>query len=79
MDSVERYDPATNRWEVMAPMSTQRSSHAAAVIEGKLYAVGGKGDGGPSDSVERYDPAANTWEVMAPMGAGIDQLACVAM
>ena len=69
---VERYDPATNAWEVVAPMAEARHSHAVTVLDGKLYAVGGyDGDdlssGTTLSSVERYDPAANAWEEIAPM------------
>ena len=41
--SVERHDPATNALEAVAPMATARESHAVAVLDGKLYAVGGGG------------------------------------
>ena len=40
-------------------MAEGRRDHAAAVLGGKLYAVGG--------SVERYDPAVGAWEAVAPM------------
>ena len=52
----------------MAPMATARNSHAVAVLDGKLYAVGGQNYGLLS-SVERYDPATNAWEAVAPMAA----------
>jgi len=48
-------------------MATARSRHAVAVLDGKLYAVGGSGGGGTLSSVERYDPALNAWEAVAPM------------
>jgi kelch-like protein 1/4/5 len=68
LDSLQRYDPATNTWESVAPMSTVRSYHAAAVLDGKLYALGGKADGSTFlSTMERYDPATNTWESVAPM------------
>jgi len=38
-----------------------------AVLDGKLYAVGGELDDDFLSSVERYDPAANTWEAVAPL------------
>ena len=38
---MELYDPATNTWEAVAPMSTKRMLLGAASIDGKLYAVGG--------------------------------------
>ena len=48
-------------------MATPRDNHAVAVLDGKLYAVGGYNDDGFLSSVERYDPAANTWEAVAPL------------
>ena len=51
----------------MAPMATARQEHAVAVLDGKLYAVGGCAGNGHLSSVERYDPAANAWEAVAPM------------
>ena len=67
--SVERYDPALDAWEAVAPMGEERSRPGLAVLDGKLYAVGGYNhDDGYLSSVERYDPAANSWEAVAPMG-----------
>ena len=68
LSSVERYDPATNAWEEMAPMAVRRRSLAVAVLDGKLYAVGGMDDNFDAlSSVERYDAATNAWEAVAPM------------
>ena len=69
LSSVERYDPATNAWEPVAPLAEARHSHAVAVLDGKLYAVGGYGGGVTLSLVERYDPATNAWEAVAPMVA----------
>ena len=68
LSSVERYDPALDAWEAVAPMAEARFFHAVAVLDGKLYAVGGQNYGLLS-SVERYDPATNAWEAVAPMAA----------
>ena len=49
-------------------MATPHETHAMAVLDGKLYAVGGYNDDeGRLSSVERYDPATNAWEAVAPM------------
>ena len=45
-----------------------------AVLDGKLYAVGGYNDGGTLSSVERYDPA-HAWEAVAPMATARSRLA----
>ena len=48
-------------------MAAERSEHGVAVLDGKLYAVGGFGDDGGLSSVEQYDPATNAWEAVASM------------
>ena len=82
LSSVERYDPAANAWEAVAPMATARVALGVAVFEGKLYAVGGMSEDiedeageeeeveTPANTVERFDPASNAWEVVAPMATG---------
>ena len=50
-------------------MGTARWGMGVAVLDGKLYAVGGSDHDGASLSlVEWYDPALNAWEAVAPMG-----------
>ena len=60
-------------WEAMAPMAAARSGVGVAVLDGKLYAVGGY-DGGDLSSVERYDPALDAWEAVAPMAPARSRL-----
>lgn len=38
--TVERYDPATNSWEMMPAMSTYRINFGVGVLNGCLYVVG---------------------------------------
>jgi N-acetylneuraminic acid mutarotase len=46
----------------------QRSYHSAAVVNGKIYVIGGGGaDNKPVASVHVYDPAAGTWAARANM------------
>ena len=46
-----------------------------AVLDGKVYAVGGNDDDGYLSSVERYDPALDVWEAVAPMAEARYKLA----
>ena len=70
LSSVEWYDPALDAWEAVAPMATARCHLAVAVLDGKLYAVGGHNDNdGHLSSAERYNPALDAWEEVAPMAA----------
>ena len=68
LSSVERYDPALDAWEAVASMAMARQQFGAAVLDGKIYVVGGLCDGLSLSSIERYDPATNAWQAVAPMG-----------
>jgi len=68
LSSGERYDPAANTWSPIASMGTARENHAAAVIDGLLYAIGGDDGSSYLSSGERYDPARNAWSPIASMG-----------
>ena len=71
LSSAERYDPVLDAWEAVAPMAVARRGLAVAVLDGKLYALGGYDatTAGMTvlSSVERYDPVTNVWEEAAPM------------
>lgn len=41
MSTAEVYDPITDRWTYIAPMSFRRSTTKVGVINGEIYAVGG--------------------------------------
>jgi N-acetylneuraminic acid mutarotase len=58
---AERYDPATNAWEALANMSTARRGVACAVLNGKLYAIGGRELESRLTSVEVFDPSNGNW------------------
>lgn len=59
--SVERYDPHTNEWHMMAPMNKRRCGVGVAVLNDLLYAVGGHDGHCYLNSIERYDPQTNQW------------------
>lgn len=42
-----RYDPGSNRWTKVTPMTTRRLGVAVAVLNGMLYAVGGSDGASP--------------------------------
>jgi hypothetical protein len=68
----EEYNPTDNTWSYKAPMPTPRMSFAIAVIQDKIYCIGGRsvaGDmsGGYTSVNEMYDPVTNNWENKAPM------------
>jgi len=58
----------TSGWATGAPMPTGRYFHAAAVVNGVVYVVGGRLTNGlGSTSVQAYNPSTNTWTTRAPM------------
>jgi N-acetylneuraminic acid mutarotase len=81
IDNAWQYDPATDEWKALAPMPTKRGAAAAAVIDGKVYVVGGATTPAGTDepavlpgrphlavgTVEEYDIATNTWRQRRPM------------
>ena len=40
-DRVDVYDPAADSWQQLASMPSVRSLHVAAVLDGKIYVIGG--------------------------------------
>jgi N-acetylneuraminic acid mutarotase len=67
LETVEAYDPVSDKWTVKAPMLTPRSQFAAGVINGKLYVVGGTNGTSVLTTVEVYDPATDQWATRASL------------
>eukprot|EP00964_Phaeocystis_antarctica_P011721 scaffold6465_cov67-Phaeocystis_antarctica.AAC.2 len=68
---VDAYDPVADSWQQLAAMPTARSSHAAAVVDGKIYVSGGSLDSCEhSDALEAFDPVTNTWTTLASLSGG---------
>jgi hypothetical protein len=56
-------------WTTLAPMPTARRQFGVAVVDGKIFAIGGN-DGNYQrylDTNEMYDPTTNTWSEKARM------------
>lgn len=54
INSVEKYDPNTNEWRMVAAMSKRRCGVGVAVLNDLLYAVGGHDGQSYLNSIERY-------------------------
>ena len=65
--TAERYDVARDVWTPLPHMGERRCNLAAAHLHGKLYVLGGYGDGNGLRTVECYDPQTNRWTAVAPM------------
>ncbi|XP_077984881.1 kelch-like protein 18 [Glandiceps talaboti] len=67
LNCVERYDFGSGKVSIVASMNTLRSGVGVAVIDGKIYAVGGHDGTQYLNSVECYDPASKRWKYVASM------------
>ena len=69
-DSVERYNPNTDQWTMVAPMINCRDAVGAACLGDKLYAIGGYDGNKYLSAVESYNPEKNKWEEVASLNSG---------
>jgi N-acetylneuraminic acid mutarotase len=66
----EVYDPSTNQWKKLAPVPTPRDHLTVSVIDGILYAIGGRKNVNYNknlDTNEAYDSSTNQWSTKAPL------------
>lgn len=56
-----RYDPKTDVWTAVAPMSISRDAVGVCLLGDRLYAVGGYDGQVYLNTVEAYDPQTNEW------------------
>lgn len=78
--TAERFDPATNAWTTLAPMSTPRADAVAAPLSGgRVLVVGGGEYGASRATAEAYDPATGTWTPTGALAAGRRHSAAVAL
>ena len=69
---VEMYDTQTDTWVKRRDMPSLRMDFTTAVIDGKIYVMGGRVEDEPfnpmaTNLVEVYDPLTNKWEKRANM------------
>lgn len=71
---VASYDPAAERWDELPALPEPRSSFDAAVLDGKIYVIGGmQAEGGPTTRVDIYDPVGRQWQQEPSLqGQGMD-------
>jgi N-acetylneuraminic acid mutarotase len=77
VDTVWRYDPASDDWTALAAMPGKRGAASAAVVDGRIFVIGGatvqpdtrdtaiepKRRHAIVGAVEEYDPRANSWRM----------------
>ena len=58
----------SDSWSTMTPMPTARGDFGVAVVNEKIFAIGGlNGDGLPLSTTEEYNPQTNQWAIKTPM------------
>ena len=65
-DATEVYDPETDTWASAAPIPNHVAGYASAVLDNKIYIIGGATEGPPVgwhavNTTQIYDPATNKW------------------
>jgi hypothetical protein len=72
LTSVEVYDFQTGEWSRGPDMPTGRHHFNAAVLDGQLYAIGGRTPGDFSlDTAERFNPERGEWERLPRLPLGV--------
>ncbi len=65
LSAVEEYDPSTDTWTKKADMPMPTYNHAATVVNGKIYVMGGESGSWAVETIlstiMKYDPATDTW------------------
>ena len=62
ISTVEVYDCLENKWRLAESMMTTRSRVAVAVLQGKLYAIGGYNGLERLSTVEVFEPETKKWK-----------------
>jgi uncharacterized protein YndB with AHSA1/START domain len=69
-------------WTEAAPLPNPRNHLGGAVLNGKIYAVGGAhghdDNSVPQSDVHVYDPDTNTWQTAAPLPRGVSHISSAA-
>ena len=73
LNSVEMFDPATNRWTGRAPLpNSPWALTGAALTDGRILSISGYGGSTYSTAVYAYNPVSNAWTaIRAPVTARV--------
>lgn len=79
--ATEVYDPENDSWTELEPIPTPVSGYASAVLDNKIYIIGGKKQGTgyvpPSNLVQIYDPKTNQWTQGTPLEEPVSGAAAI--
>jgi N-acetylneuraminic acid mutarotase len=80
LDIVEAYNPSNNTWTTnIDQMPTARQHLSSAVVDDKLYVIGGRGPSTDPSSTERFDPKLGNWTILDDMPSKRSGLAAAAV
>ncbi|XP_055377632.1 kelch-like protein 5 isoform X2 [Condylostylus longicornis] len=66
-ETVERYDPSTDSWTLIASLSIGRDAIGCTLLGDRLLAVGGYDGNQYLKTVEEYDPETNEWTSLSQL------------
>lgn len=69
--AFERFDPESGNWERLTDMPTPRGSYGAALVDGRIVAVGGEESTRVLPTVEMYDISNEKWSAVAPINTPV--------
>ncbi|XP_059210660.1 kelch-like protein 33 [Centropristis striata] len=74
--ACEVYDPAADSWTTFTPLPVPHVGAASAVLEGKVYVLGGycQDDYTESRLVHRFDPSIQRWEKMSKLSGPVTDI-----
>ncbi|KAM4721951.1 actin-binding protein IPP isoform 1-T2 [Rhinophrynus dorsalis] len=79
LSCVERFDTFSQYWSTVSSLHQARSGMSVAVLEGRIYVIGGEKDSMIFDCVECYDPVNKQWTAVSSMNqprCGLGVCAC---
>lgn len=59
--AVESYNPANNQWSLCPSMNEKKGSLAGAMLDSKIFAIGGGNGTDCFSDVEMYDANVGSW------------------
>lgn len=65
--TIERFDPRCNEWSICATMTGRRLQFGVAVLDEKLFIVGGRDGLKTLNSVECFNNKTNGWSSLPPV------------
>ena len=75
--SVERYDPSSDTWVRLEDLPERRHHSAAAVVDGRLFVIGGFSEFGFDAVDDVWEQVAGSWEPRASLPVPVGAAAAV--